>query len=470
MRNVKSNINILKKNNSKSKMNPSKSNNNLKKSSTTLRIDEHNLNNKIFNNNNYINLFEKQFSSIIFNNYKENSKNKKYKNKANKTNYSGNNIIFNNNNYNINKGICIRFNFKNKIINNNFIRSKKTSKKNKNNDNNLNYDFNNDEKFKEKEKQINLLQKELLKSQKLLNQFKEEKQKQITSNYKTIKNIDSNINNNNSINSNKNRISKYSSLTDIFASNPEKNLHILKTNNKKEKLSPNKPKSHYKNKNLNKKNNLNILINNSSSVKSFLFNYNTLNTNKNCKTRNNIYKTNRYDNYYSRINSKTNKKNKNNPQSKLIRLLSNSPDKILKKYLNYCDSNSKNKKMTVKKNLNTIKYNLNKNTPLSHQKRVNRQKKNSPSSFQNKVKKKGSSSSSQNRDNRKKNNSSSNSDNKIVNNKKIETKNINNNIKCKDINYIINKAEELKKRTKNILNKYIMLSYQINKLEQNKNN
>ena len=467
MRHVKSNINILKKNNnSKSKMNSSKSKNNLKKSPTTLRMDEFNINNKILNNNNYINLLEKQFSSIIFNNYRANSKNKKYKNKVNKTNYSGHNIIFNNNNYNINKGICIRFNFKNKIINNNFIKSKNTSKKNKNKDNNLNLDFNNDEKIKEKEKQINFLQKELLKSQKLLNQIKEERQKQITLNYRTIKNGD----NNNSINTNKSRMSKYSSLTDIFASNKEKNLHILKTVNKKDKLSPNKPKSHYKNKNFNKKNNLNILINNSSSVKSFLFNYNTLNTNKNCKTRNNIHKTNRYDNYHSRINSKTNKKNKNNPQTKLIRLLSNSPDKILKKYLNYCDSNSKNKKKSIKKNLNTIKYNLNKNTPLSHHNRVNRQKKNSPSSFQNRVKKKGSPSSSQNRVNNKKKNTSSNSGNKIMNNKKIKTENLNNNIKCKDINYIINKGEELKKRTKNLLNKYIILSYQINKLEQNTNN
>ena len=126
--------------------------------------------------------------------------------------------------------------------------------------------------------------------------------------------------------------------------------------------------------------------------------------------------------------------------------------------------------MSVKKNLNTIKCNLNKNTPLSHQNRVIRQKKNSPSSFQNRVKKKGSSSSSQNRVNNKKKNSSSISDNKIKNNKKIETESLNNNnIKFKDINYIINKAEELKKRTKNILNKYIMLSYQIKKLEENKN-
>lgn len=122
----------------------------------------------------------------------------------------------------------------------------------------------------------------------------------------------------------------------------------------------------------------------------------------------------------------------------------------------------------MKKNLNTIKYNLNKNTPLSHQSRVNRQKKNSPSSFPNGAKKKGSSSSFQNRVNHK--NSSSNSDYKIMNNKKNETENLDNNIKCKDINYIINKAEELKKRTKNILNKYIMLSYQINKLEKNKKN
>ena len=57
-------------------------------------------------------------------------------------------------------------------------------------------------------------------------------------------------------------------------------------------------------------------------------------------------------------------------------------------------------------------------------------------------------------------NSLSSTQNRVVNNKKNKNR-INYNNKSKDLNYIINKGEELKKRTRDLLNNYIMLSYQI---------
>jgi hypothetical protein len=102
----------------------------------------------------------------------------------------------NNNCSSANRGISIRLNFKNKIINNNFAKKNKINNKSKNgnnfknlninNNNNYKYDFNINERIKEKDKQITLLQKDLLQSQKLLNQLQEEKQKEISSTYNTI--------------------------------------------------------------------------------------------------------------------------------------------------------------------------------------------------------------------------------------------------------------------------------------------
>ena len=455
MRHVKSNLNILKSTkNLKINLKPSKSNKNFKKSPTTLQIIENNLDLKTINNNNIYNFFEKScknsaFNSIIFNsNKKSNSpiKNNNFnrKNKAYKTNYSSSsNTIFNNNSNSANRGISIRLNFKNKIINNNFMKKNKTSKINKNNNisnhlknininnnNNYKYDFNINERIKEKDKQITLLQKDLLQSQKLLNKLQEEKQKEISSTYNTIKNVDSFLNyNNNSLNENHSGMIKYSSLSDFFASNTEKNLRILKTAYGKKTIVTNKSNSKNKlygiknkSKNLNKnkkKNNLNLYINTNSMGKLNYFNNNFLYQNKNCKTRNNIHKNYNLANFISGPNSNTNKKTKNLSQTKLMRLFSYSPNRILSNILYNCDSNSKISKNTLRKNNNNnyiINYNINTKSPSSAQ-------------------------------------------NRVINNKKI--KNNINNSKSKDLSYIINKGEDLKQRTRNLLNNYIKLSYQL---------
>ena len=153
------------------------------------------------------------------------------------------------------------------------------------------------------------------------------------------------------------------------------------------------------------------------------FNNNLLYQNKNCKTRNNIHKNYNLANFMSGPNSNTNKKTKNVSQTKLMRLFSYSPNKILSNFLYNCDSKSKISKNTLRKNNNyIINYNINTKSPSSAQNRVN--------------------------------------------NKNIQ--NIYNNSRTKDLSYIINKGEDLKQRTRNLLNNYIKLSYQLTeKIENN---
>ena len=453
MRHVKSNLNILKpKKNISINLKSSKSNKDFTKSPSTL-IKENNLNLKTIYNNSIFNFFEKSyknsiFSSIPFNSNKTtSSQNKKNNfNHKNKTNYSSSsNNIFNNNSNSANRGISIKLNFNNKIINNNFTRKNKANKSNKNtkitkisnnlknininNSNSNKYEFNISEKIKEKDKQITLLQKDFLQSQKLLNQLQEEKQKEIYSAYNTIKNVDKFLNYNSScsINENHSGMRKFASLSDFFLTNNEKNLKILKKVYGKRSSVPNKSnskkiicesKNKRQNKNIKqskKKNNLNIYINTTSLARFNYFNNNLINQSKNCKTRNNIHKKHNFCNFNSGPNSNTNKKPKNFSQNKLMRLFSYSPNKILSNYFYNYDSKSKN----VKKNINN-NYNINNQYNIK-----------SPSSAQNRV-------------------NNSNIINKF------------NNFKRKDLNYIINKGEDLKTRTRNLLNNYIMLSYQIN--------
>ena len=443
MRHVKSNLNILKNNKISNKnLKSSKSNKNFKKSSTTLQIIENNLDIKSISNNNLFNFFQKSsknstFNSIISNN-KKNSNSPSKKSKMNKTNYNScTNTIFNNNRNRTNRGISIRLNFKNKIINNNFGKRIKSKNKinnsntlknlNINNSNNYKYDFNINERIKEKDKQITLLQKDLLQSQKLLNKLQEEKQKEISSTYNTIKHVDSFINshNSNSLNSNNKGMNKFSSLSDLFCSNTEKNLKILRTVYGKRTIPANKSNSKKKifgskktTQNFNKskkKNNLNIYINTTSLTKFHYLNKNLINNSKNCKTRNNLQKNYNSGNFHSgSSNSNTNKKIKNLSQNKLMSLFSYSPNKILTNYLNNYNTNPKTTKNTLRKNINCNFIN-------SY----------SPSSVRSR---------------------------QI--NKKMKNNN-NDKSKIKDLSYIINKGEDLKKRTKNLLNKYIMLSYQI---------
>jgi hypothetical protein len=135
MRYVKSNLNILKTNNKINlSIKPSKSNSNLKKSTSTLYIFDPNLNIKGISNNL---LTSKAYKNSIihtkfYNNYKGmNNHSLKGKYKANKNSYSSQEIL-NNNSNNDNRGINIRLNFKNKIINNYFMKKyKKNNSKNK---------------------------------------------------------------------------------------------------------------------------------------------------------------------------------------------------------------------------------------------------------------------------------------------------------------------------------------------------
>ena len=464
MRHVKSNLNILKpSNNMNLNIKSSKSNSNFKKSSTTLQIIDQNSNMKTINNN-LCNLFNKtcknsEFTSIVFNNYKGvNSPNKIYdlnrKIKAYKNNYSSK-TIFNNNSNSANRGISIRLNFKNKIINNYFTKRNKINKSKTNingklknlniNNNNCKIEFNLNERIKEKDKQITLLQKDLLQSQKLLNQLQEEKQREISSTYSTI-------NYNNSINSNRHGgMTKYSSLSDFFARNTKQNLriNILKTVYGRKRLSSIKSKSNSRKniyssksknkfKNSKKKDNLNLFINTSSIIKFHLFNNNSQNTNKNCKTRNNIHKNYNKDNFHSGAICSTNKKNKNYSSQKFMKFFTSSPNKILTQYMHRCDSKSKTfKKSMKKKSCGKFKniYNNYNSSPYSAQNTINY---------------------------------------KIIENKVDNNNNINNNIdnndvKSKELIYMMNKGEDLLKRTKKLLGYYIILTDQIKELTEKKN-
>ena len=396
MRKVKSNLNILKPNNKINlSIKSSKSNSNFKKSTSSLHINDPNLNTKGIS----YNLLTKKayknsnFPTKYFNNYKGiNNQNKVYnlngKYKAYKNNYN-NQAIFNNNSNNSNRGISIKLNFKNKIINNYFmkrykINNSKNSIKNKlkNINNNIN------ERIKEKDKQIALLQKDLLQSQKLLNQLQDEKQKEISSKYNTIKYEDNPINNNGIYSTGHERIKNYSSLSDFFARNSEANIRInkLKTVYGGKKLSSNKSKSNSKknifgsrskskNKNNKIKKNLNIIISSSSINKFYLFNNTSQSTNNNYKTRNNKHKNYKKDNFHYGAISNTNRKNKKYSPSRFMRFSSSSPNKLLTKFIHRYDYKSKTIKNSLKKKdicNNFIKiYNNNKDFPYSAQSTLN---------------------------------------------------------------------------------------------------
>jgi len=440
---------------------PSKSNSNFKKSSTTLQIIDQNANTKTINNN-ICNLFNKtcknsEFSSIVFNNYKgASSPNKIYdlnrKSKAYKNNYSSK-TIFNNNSNSANRGISIRLNFKNKIINNYFTKRNKINKSKTNingklknlniNNNNCKVEFNLNERIKEKDKQITLLQKDLLQSQKLLNQLQEEKQREISSTYSTI-------NYNSSINSNRHGgMTKYSSLSDFFARNTKQNLriNILKTVYGRKRLSSNKSKSNskkniYSSKSKNKfksskkKDSLNLFINTSSIIKFHLFNNTSQNTNKNCKTRNNIHKNYNNDNFHSGAICSTNKKNKNYSSPKFMKFFSSSPNKILTQYMHRCDSKSKTIKKSMKKKSCGKFKNINNSSPYSAQNTINYKR------IENKV---------------------------DSNNNNINDNIDNDGAKSKELIYMMNKGEDLLKRTKKLLGYYIILTDQIKELTEKKN-
>ena len=96
------------------------------------------------------------------------------------------------------RNINIRLNLNNEIINNNFNNYYTTITKNYNKSKNS---VNVNEKIKEKDQLITKLQKELLQSQKLLNQIQKDKQNELTITYNSIKKYDKlDKNNNRSLN------------------------------------------------------------------------------------------------------------------------------------------------------------------------------------------------------------------------------------------------------------------------------
>ena len=310
MRHIKSNTNIFKPKSAKVYQN-SNSNNNFKKVSSILQISHQKLDSKTISNN-FRQAYDSQtqFSSIMTKDIKTSKSQNKInnfnrKNKTFKPNYStSTNTIFHSNSNNsnsANRGINIRVNFKNKIINNNFEKRNKFSKsknrnsqkcyKNMNNNNKM--EFNINERIKEKDKQITLLQKNLLQSQKLLNLLQEEKQKEISSTYNTIKHVDSYNNYNTNMNSNQKNIGQYYSLNNIFSIKTEKNLRMLRTVYGKKRLisnNSNRSKTLKNASKIKKKQNLNLYINTTAFTKYNFFNNNVFNNNKYCKTRNNIKK------------------------------------------------------------------------------------------------------------------------------------------------------------------------------------
>jgi len=247
-------------------------------------------------------------------------------------------------------------------------------------------------------------------------------------------------------------MTKYSSLSDFFARNTKQNLriNILKTVYGRKRLSSNKSKSNskkniYSSKSKNKfksskkKDSLNLFINTSSIIKFHLFNNTSQNTNKNCKTRNNIHKNYNNDNFHSGAICSTNKKNKNYSSPKFMKFFSSSPNKILTQYMHRCDSKSKTiKKSMKKKSCGKFKniYNNYNSSPYSAQNTINYKR------IENKV---------------------------DSNNNNINDNIDNDGAKSKELIYMMNKGEDLLKRTKKLLGYYIILTDQIKELTEKKN-
>ena len=217
MRHANSNLNILKKNrNSKTiKLNnflkPPTSSNNFNSPITSKNSHNKNILYNLLNkDNSKISLYITKNTTNAFKNINEISKGDKGKHSLSNKNLFNNSISSGNSlNYkdnNIRHGhINIRLNLNNKIINNNFRGKKKSKHKT------INLDM--IEKIKEKDSQINKLQKDLFQSQELLNKLQKEKQKELNFTFNSFKSLD-NINN----------YKKDYQLSDFFIPTSEKNV------------------------------------------------------------------------------------------------------------------------------------------------------------------------------------------------------------------------------------------------------
>ena len=406
MRHAKSNLNLLKNIKKTKSINTFK---NKKGISTPISPNIHSRpksstkKNKIkLNNNHLLNVFEKSnnnspFASKLYNNDSySNLLSKlftlsKKSNSATKNinNHSGSsikkNVIHKRGNDNIN----IRLNLNSEIINNNFLHKGNYHKK-YNNNYTTNYKFDIHEKIKEKDKQITLLQRDLLQTQELLNQLQKDKQKEISVAYNSIKKVNNYppsifINNSNS--------NIKCNLNDYFSKNMEnKNLKILKTAFGTKGIINKKNNSKIKNnKNQNSKNNksLSNFLNTPSLLTFDYYKKNSI--------------RNKYKNPYSAISKSTTRKYNFSKQNYGKCFFSKPNEGIYNSY----DSFNKMSKNTIRKKNNS------KNIRLVY----------------------------------KLNNVSKNEKEKcIVNNVKL------------DFQSFIKKCEELKQKTKLILNNYIILT------------
>ena len=146
-----------------------------------------------------------------------------------------------------------------------------------------------------------------------------------------------------------------------------------------------------------------------------------------------MHKNYNNDNFHYGAICRTNKKNKNYSSPKFMKFFSSSPNKILTQYIHHCDSKSK----TFKKPL--------KNKSCSKFKNIYNNHNNSPYSAQN-----------------------------TINYKRIKNKVDNNNNdndnggKSKELIYMMNKGNDLIKRTKKLLGYFIILNDQIKELTEKK--
>ena len=361
MRHANSNLNILKK---KRNSKIVKLNNFLKPPSSYKNINSPMTTKNTNNKNILYNLLYKDTSKISLYNTKNTTNTLKNTNDISNSGagiYSFNSKNFCNNSISIGNSlnnkeerkkirghINIRLNLNDKFISN-YCKTSKVRQKTMN--------TNIIEKIKEKDSKINKLQMDLFQSQELLNILQNEKQKELSITYNSIKSLD-NI-----------KLSNDNKLAGIFTQITEKNEGILKTNYNKYEMNK------YRNKtiinNINKKNKIKNIIknNNSNNNNKFkgLMKINSLlnleanlskNKNKRNKKNNKTKPTNSLSGFWKNQNS-INKYHTNIPKNNTKyfssystnRLYKNKPPEqyesciSLTKY--YCSSKKKDKKISM---------------------------------------------------------------------------------------------------------------------------
>lgn len=365
MRHANSNLNLLKKNKiSKTiKINnflkpPSTSYNFISPMTTKSTNNKNILYNLLYKDNSKISVYSTKNTTNTYKNTNEISSCTcgKYsftgKNLCNNSTSMGNSLTYKENR--ARRGhVNIRLKLNSKIINNNF------NKKNKVRQKAINFDM--IEKIKQKDSQINKLQKDLFQSQELLNKLQKDKQKELSFTYNSLKSLD----NMNIIN-----LSKEYRLFDFFASATEKNDKILKTNFNKLEMNKSRKKTNNK---ISKYNNSNCMSYNSKNLKSLLKLDSLINLNINLNQRNNknnnknIASRHSISGFNKNIFNVNNKYIYNIPSNNYyIRCFSSSPNRCFphgpEQYelcLSLTKNNLNNKKKDKKKSLNKTESKIN---------------------------------------------------------------------------------------------------------------